>query len=113
MLDKIYDEDPPKHLDRRLINDDDYSIKIAAGYLRLLRGTYSISGDRELFLAYSESPNTIRAMKQTGFDPYGLSTESSQRTSAIIVGDDARKNAIRRNDLFWPAAVEAVRKRVV
>ena len=112
VLDEIYNEDPPKHLDRKLINDDDYSLKVAAGYLRLLRDTYGVTGDRELFLAYSARPNTIRAMKETGFDPMGLSTDGTRRTSTIVVGDDARKNLIRRNDVFWPAAVEAVRKRV-
>ena len=114
VLDEIYNEDPPKHLDRKLINDDDFSLKVAAGYLRLLSATYSISGDRSLFLAYSASPNSIQALKQVGFDPDLLSTDDgTKRGSALPVPPETRNILMRRNDEHWPAAVQAVKSRVV
>ena len=113
VLDEIYNEDPPKHLDRKLINDDDFSLKVAAGYLRSLSMKYSISDDRSLFLAYSASSNSIQALKQVGFDPDQLSTDGTKRGSALNVPEETRKILMRRNDEHWPAAVQAVKSRVV
>ena len=114
VLDEIYNEDPPKHLDRKLINDDGFSLKVAAGYLRLLSTTYSISDDRSLFLAYSASSNSIEALKQVGFAPDLLSTtDGTKRSSSLLVSSETRKILMRRNDEHWPAAVQAVKSRVM
>jgi hypothetical protein len=114
VLQDIYGETPGKNLDQELIQDDDFSIKVAAGYVKYLTTRYSISDDRSLFLAYSASEKSINALKEVGFDPMSLSTaDGTKRGSTSDVSVGTREILGKRNETFWVQAVQAVRVRVL
>jgi hypothetical protein len=113
VLKEVYGEAVPTNLEDMLIDDDDFSLKIAAGYLKYLQDKYDIQGDRQLFVAYAVSPNSIKALKEVNFNPDQLSTSDGiTRGSTTEVLGSTRATIIRRNDVHWTAAVQAVTNRV-
>lgn len=65
---------------RALINSDEFSIRIAAGYLGQLRDDFGLTSDFQPFMAYSASEQAIEALKAVDFDVQRLVDQSAAAT---------------------------------
>ncbi len=104
-----------------LIESDDFSISVAAGYLRLLKNDYPTASNRALFLAYAASRTSNRIMKHFGWDLQRLTRTAaadfyiSRRFSVMVDGEllgmsPSTLNILLRREGHWESSSRAMRR---
>lgn len=104
-----------------MIESDDFSISMAAGYLRLLKNDYPTASDRALFMAYAGSPTVNRIMEHFGWDVKRLANAAvphfyvEGRFSVVVDGEPLGMSVstlamlLRRED-HWESSSKAMRR---
>jgi len=104
-----------------LIESDDFSISIAAGYLRLLKNDYPTADDRALFISYAASRTSNRIMEHFGWDLQRLVNAAaadfyiSGRFSVMVGGEllgmsSSTLNTLLRREEHWESSSRAMRR---
>jgi hypothetical protein len=91
----VSDEDLVVHTD--LIYDTDYSLKFAAGYIKLMEMS-GIDGDYNLFMCYAISVDAAKAWKPTG---YSLNTN-------VLTSVGLIPSVMQQRAKFYAEAVSAI-----